>query len=114
MSTTNRDAVSDIFKATHRRIVWGNHCADIHSVADETIAWDGAAPTTTGAVYIAQQDVFCYVEIRETGRGERTHAGGVFGMKALMRFTGADDSGEWLNAVVISADTVTRALNNTY
>lgn len=72
-------------------------------VADGVVALDGAAATTTHALYDYHRDVFFYVELRLTGHRERTHTGGVFGKKALMRFTGADDSGEWLDVVVINA-----------
>ena len=99
MSTTNRDASSS-FTATDRRIVWGNRSADLHGATAEAIAWDGAASTTTGAVFVEQRGIFCYVEIRETGRSERMHTGGVFGLKGMMRFTGADDSGKWIDVVL--------------
>ena len=102
MKTTNRDAMSETFKATGRRVAWSNTAGDMYAASAEAVAWDGAASTTTGAVYIQHRDMFCYVEIRETGRSERFHSKLGYGMKGLMRFTGADDSGEWVD-VVLSA-----------
>jgi hypothetical protein len=32
--------------------------------------------------------------------------GGVYGMKVRVRWTGADDSGEWFDAVIVSAETI--------
>lgn len=116
MSTqANRRAMSDVFKPTGARLVWrrgyasGHEVAEICTVGADAIAWDGASVETTNALYHEYHDRFSYVEIRETGRSERTQMGGVFGLKVRIRWTGADDSGEWFDAVMVSAETVGRA-----
>ena len=87
----------------------GPRFADICTVGADTIAWDGATNATTNALYHDYHDRYSYVEIRVTGRDERTHTGGVYGMKVRVRWTGADDSGEWHDAVMVSAATIARA-----
>lgn len=113
MVTSNRSIMSDVFKPTGARLVWRRgSChivAAICTVGADTIAWDGASAETTNALYHDHHDRFSYVEIRETGRSERTQMGGVYGMKVRVRWTGADDSGEWFDAVMVSASTVSWA-----
>ena len=113
MALSNRSIMSDVFKPTGARLVWRNdngpRFADIFTASPETIAWDGASVETTNALYHDYHDRFSYVEIRETGRSERTHAGGIYGLKVRVRWTGADDSGEWFDAVMVSAAAVSRA-----
>lgn len=79
------------------------HCFSPRSASTEAVRWDGAASETTGAVHIEAHDVYAYVELRVTGRAPRTLDGGIFGTKARARFTGQDDSGEWLDAIVYKA-----------
>ena len=113
MAPSNRSIMSDVFKPTGARLVWrndgGQRFADIFSVAAETIAWDGASVETTNALYHDYHDRFSYVEIRATGRGARTHAGGIGGRGVRVRGTGAEDAGEWFDAVMVSAETIARA-----
>lgn len=101
--------MGDTYKPTGARVVWGSRFADVCSTTPDAIAHDGAAAETTNVVYIDHRDIFCYVELRITGRSERTHTGGVFGVNGRMRFTGADDSGEWIDVVIVNAATVARA-----
>jgi hypothetical protein len=113
MAPSNRSIMSDVFKPTGARLVWrrgaGYNVAAICTVGADTIAWDGASVETTNALYHDHHDRFSYVEIRETGRSERTHAGGIYGLKVRVRWTGAEDSGEWFDAVMVSAETIARA-----
>ncbi len=77
--------------------------ASVHLVAESTKSWDGAAPTTNAAVYLDNHGVYAYVELKLTGRAPKTHTHGLFGTKAMMRFTGENASGEWFDAVVHAA-----------
>lgn len=107
---TNLTAMHEIFKADGRRVVVdGRRAYDLCAVIEDAIAWDGAAKETTNTLYHSGRDMYSYVELRETGHRERIHAGGAFGMKGRMRFTGADDSGEWIDVVIVSAATCRRA-----
>ena len=106
---TNRNAMSETFKATGARVVWGMRFADVCEVTAEAVANDGASSVATNTIYIEQKDVFCYVELRMTGRTERMHANGVYGTKGRMRFVGSDDSHEWLDVVVVSATSVVQS-----
>lgn len=108
---TNLSAMHEVFKADGRRVVVeiGRRFYDVCAATEEAIAWDGAAKETTNVLYHSGRDMYLYVELRETGRRERTQIGGVFGMKGRMRFTGADDSGEWLDVVIVSEATCRRA-----
>ena len=90
------------------RVVWenGSRAMSLCLIADGVTAWDGADAATTHALYDDRRDAFVYVELAITGRGARTHTGGVYGTKARMRFTGADDAGEWTDVVVVNADAI--------
>ena len=110
MAPSNRSIMSDVFKPTGARLVWRRDschiAAAICTVGADPLAWDGASVETTNALYHDHHDRFSYVEIRETGRGARTHAGGIYGLKVRVRWTGAEDSGEWFDAVMVGASTV--------
>ena len=103
--------MSDTYRHIPARVVMDNGARgfDLCAVTADTLAWDGAAEGTTHAVYSYRTDAFSYVELRITGRSARTHTGGAYGTKGRMRFTGADDSGEWLDVVIGSAETLALA-----
>lgn len=95
---------NEMFPATNKRIVWRNgttrYYADVCGVTDAAKQWDGAAVETNGALYLERHDVYAYVELNVTGHRGRRHTGGLWGMKARVRFTGPEDTGEWFDAVV--------------
>jgi hypothetical protein len=99
-TATNNGATNNNLNGA--RVVFGNRFADIGAASAEEITWNGAAAETTNTATVSNGRV-CYVEIRATGRGERVHTGGVFGLKGMMRFTGSDDSGEWIDVVILAA-----------
>lgn len=68
--------------------------------AADILSWDVPETTTTHSLYLDTRG-HLYVEIKITGRGDRRHANGCWGTKALVRFTGPDSTGEWRDAVVL-------------
>lgn len=68
----------------------------------DAVAWDCPA-ASTNAVISSVFGVWCYCEIKLTGRKERKHTGGITGYKARIRFTDADDTGDWHDAVMWAA-----------
>lgn len=101
---TTKEATRGMFAPTGLALNWvgprGRKVGVVHLCSPEPIAWDGAAPETNAALYLDHRDVFVYVELRITGRSEMRHTGGIWGTKARVRFTGPDDTGEWLDAIV--------------
>lgn len=66
----------------------------------DAIRWDGAQADTNCAIESVFNHVLCYAEMKITGRKLRIFPGGMFGLKARVRFTGEDSSGEWHDAVI--------------
>ena len=96
--------MADTFVPAGQRVVWaiGRRSANLCLVTPEAAEVDGAAATTTHALYVQKRDAFVYVELAITEERPRLHVI-AHGMMGRMRFTGADDSGEWLDVVVQSA-----------
>jgi len=73
----------------------------LYTPSQEAIAWDGAEPTTNIAIASNKfEGCYCYAQIKVTGRKLCTHRGGVVGLKCRVQFTGVDDTGEWVDAVL--------------
>ena len=85
----------------------------LETVDPEEVRWDGADKATTHKILLQHlsesigHDIYAYVEAQVTGRKERTqrvpYRDGttyeVYGIRGRIRFTGADDSGEWIPVV---------------
>lgn len=96
----------EFFADTRLEVAWRGSKSRKHArlfLADATaVAWDGAKAETNGALFLEGPGSFAYVEVKLTGRAPRSHGWGLYGTKARVRFTSADDSGEWFDAVVRS------------
>lgn len=73
------------------------------TVAQEALDWDAPKPETTHALHDDYRGIYLYVQLTITGRKVRTHECGTVGTKAQLRFTGTDDEGETIDAIVIQA-----------
>lgn len=82
-------------------------------VSAEEVHWDGADKATTHKLRLEQlsesvgHDIYAYVEAQVTGRKERNQRVAyrdgttyeVRGIRGRVRFTGMDDTGEWIPVV---------------
>jgi hypothetical protein len=72
--------------------------------SSDALAWDRPLECTNRVKYIEHLDVFCYCEVQITGRKPRTFPGGLFGLKARIRYTDDDLEPEdrgWIDAVLL-------------
>jgi hypothetical protein len=94
-----------LFAATGLEVTWagakGRKVAKVFLADARAVAWDGAAPETNGAVFLPGAETYAYVELKITGRAARDHGPFGHGTKARIRFTGVEDTGEWIEAVVL-------------